>query len=199
MSKQELIAQLQDREILPGSALFDQIHELKADNEELVMEMNGKYHTNKEVLAYLAKITDREIDASVKIAQPFYTDFGKHISFGKDIFINQNVTFVDLGGIVIEDHVLIGPMCRIISVNHLADPQKRRGLSVATVKIKENAWLGANVTVLPGVTIGQNAIVAADSTVTKDVPDNVIVAGSPAKLIKEIKSSVKENALEQVL
>lgn len=93
---------------------------------------------------------------------------------------------VDLGGIVIEDHVLIGPMCRIITVNHLIDPTKRRGLSVAAVKIEENAWLGANVTVLPSVTIGKNAVVAADSTVTKDVPDNVIVAGTPAKVIKEI-------------
>ena len=95
--------------------------------------------------------------------------------------------FVDLGGIVIEDHVLIGPMCRIITVNHFVEPKKRRGISVSSVKIEENAWLGANVTVLPGVIVGKNSIVAADSTVTKDVPENVIVAGTPAKIVKEIK------------
>ncbi|MBO0452359.1 DapH/DapD/GlmU-related protein [Candidatus Enterococcus murrayae] len=186
MSKEELLTQIQGAEILPGSDLYEEIHVLKADNERLVMEMNGKYHTPQEVRAYLEEITEKKIDDSVTISQPFYTDFGKHISFGKDIFINQNVTFVDLGGIAIEDHVLIGPMCRIISVNHLIDPKKRRGVTAASVNIEENAWLGANVTVLPGVTIGKNAIVAADSTVTKEVPANVIVAGTPAKVIKEI-------------
>lgn len=96
------------------------------------------------------------------------------------------MTLVDLGGIFIEDHVLIGPMSRIITVNHLVDPSQRRGLEVQAVRIKKNAWIGANVTVLPGVTIGENSIVAADSTVTKDVPANVIVAGTPAKVIKLI-------------
>lgn len=186
MNKHQLLAKIQGIEILPGSHIYDEIHVLKANNEQVVMEMNGKYHKPKEIRRYLQEITGRSIDDSVTVSQPFYTDFGKHISFGKDIFINQNVTFVDLGGIVIEDHVLIGPMCRIISVNHLVDPKKRRGLSVASVKIEENAWLGANVTILPGVTVGKNSIVAADSTVTKDVPENVIVAGSPAKVIKEI-------------
>lgn len=184
--EQAFLAKIQGMEILPGSEVYEDIHKLKADNERLVMEMNSAYHTQRELRECLEKITGDTIHDSVTISQPFYTDFGKHLSFGKDIFINQNVMFVDLGGIVIEDHVLIGPMCRIISVNHLADPKKRRGLSVASVKIEENAWLGANVTVLPGVTVGKNAIVAADSTVTKDVPENVIVAGSPARIIKEI-------------
>ncbi|MFR3686924.1 MAG: DapH/DapD/GlmU-related protein [Enterococcus sp.] len=186
MIKHELLAKIQKIEILPESTIYNEIHELKANNEELVMEMNSDYLTPKEMRRYLEKITGRNVDESVTISQPFYTDFGKHISFGKDIFINQNVTFVDLGGIVIEDHVLIGPMSRIISVNHLTDPKKRCGLSVASVKIEENAWIGANVTILPGVTVGKNAIVAADSTVTKDVPDNTIVAGTPAKVLKEI-------------
>ncbi|MDT2597322.1 DapH/DapD/GlmU-related protein [Enterococcus dongliensis] len=186
MAKQELLEKIQGIEILPGSAIYDEIHLLKANNEQLLMKMNGEYHSPKEIRMYLEEITGKILDESVEVSQPFYTDFGKHTSFGKHIFINQNVTFVDLGGIEIEDHVLIGPMCRIITVNHLVDPKKRRGLSVAAVKIKENAWLGANVTILPGVTVGKNAIVAADATVTKDVPDNVIVAGSPATIIKEI-------------
>ena len=186
MIKHELLKKIQEIEILPNSYIYDEIHELKANNEQLTMGMNASYHTAEEMRTYLEKITGRSIDPSVTVSQPFYTDFGKHISFGKDIFINQNVSFVDLGGIVIEDHVLIGPMCRIISVNHLVNPEKRRGLSVASVKIEENSWLGANVTILPGVTVGKNSIVAADSTVTKDVPQNVIVAGSPARIIKEI-------------
>lgn len=82
--------------------------------------------------------------------------------------------------------VLIGPMTRLITVNHLIEPSVRRGLLVNSIRIKKNAWLGANVTVLPGVTIGENSVVSADSTVTKDVPDNVIVAGTPARIIKSI-------------
>lgn len=186
MSQSAFLTGIQNKEILPDSTCFHEIHELKAGNEKLVLEMNNSYHNNQAVLDYLGEITGVSIDPSVTVSLPFYTDFGKHIRLGRDIFINQNVTFVDLGGITIEDNVLIGPMSRLITVNHLTDPIKRRGLFLSPVHIKKNAWLGANVTVLPGVTIGENAIVAADSTVTRDVPANVIVAGSPAKIIKPI-------------
>ncbi len=188
MDQSAFLKEIQNKEILPDSAYFREIHQLKAGNEQLVMEMNSSYHSNQKVLDYLSEISGATIDPSVTISLPFYTDFGKHIRFGKEIFINQNVTFVDLGGIVIEDNVLIGPMSRLITVNHLADPVTRRGLFLSPIHIKKNAWLGANVTILPGVTVGENAIIAADSTVTKDVPANVIVAGSPAKIIKSIKS-----------
>lgn len=186
MLKPTLQEKLIGKEILPETTLYKEIHTVKADNERLVMELNSHYHTPQEIQNYLKKITGKEVDASVNISQPFYSDFGKHITFGKDIFVNQNVTFVDLGGITIEDQVLIGPCARLITVNHLTDPKKRRGLSVAPIRIKKNAWIGANVTILPGITVGENAIIAADSTVTKDVPANVIVAGSPAKIMREI-------------
>ncbi|AEB30993.1 putative acetyltransferase, isoleucine patch superfamily [Carnobacterium sp. 17-4] len=171
---------------MKGSYYFEEIHEQKVENERLVMELNTGYHTPTEVRTSLEKITGQSIDSSVTVSLPFYTDFGKHISFGKDIFINQNVTFVDLGGVFLEDNVLIGPGARLITVNHLVDPAKRRGIIVDSIRIKENAWIGANATVLAGVTVGKNAIVAADATVTKDVPDNVIVAGTPARITKEI-------------
>ena len=115
---------------------------------------------------------------------PFYTDFGKHIKFGKNIFINIGVMFTDLGGITIEDKVLIGPGAKLLSVNHSIDPEKRRGIIASPILIKENAWIGANATILPGVTVGKNSIVAAGAVVTEDVPDNVIVGGVPAKIIK---------------
>lgn len=184
--KGKLLDQLSQGEMLPGSPLFEQIHQIKAQNEQPLMELNLQYRTNAEVLSWLEPIMGQSIDATVVISLPFYSDFGSHISLGKDIFINQNVTFVDLGGITIEDHVLIGPNSQIITVNHLTEPKVRRGLMTKPIVIKENAWLGANVTVLPGVTIGKNAIVAASSTVTKDVPENKIVAGSPAKVIKTV-------------
>lgn len=188
MSYGNLFRSLEGKEILPDSPLFKKIHRVKHTNEKYLFELNNGYHTSTEALCYLEKMTGSKIDQSVSISLPFYTDFGAHISFGKNIFINQNVTFVDLGGIVIEDDVLIGPMSRIITVNHLTDPKKRRGLSVKPVKLRKNVWIAANVTVLPGVTIGENSIVAADATVTKDVPANVIVAGSPARIIKRLES-----------
>lgn len=187
MTNIDLQQKMLGKEIVKDSPLFKEIHLIKQANERLIMNLNAQYYSNEEVLTYLEEITGQKIDSSVKISQPFYSDFGKHIIFGKDVFINQNVTFVDLGGITIEDHVLIGPGSRLITVNHLISPKQRRGIKVEPIRIKKNAWIGANVTVLPGITIGENSIIAADSTVTKDVPDNVIVVGSPAKVVRIIE------------
>ncbi|EOL44164.1 DapH/DapD/GlmU-related protein [Enterococcus caccae] len=191
MLNTDLQKQITGKEILKESPLFKEIHLIKQKNERLIMTLNTQYYSNREVLALLEKITKQTIDSSVTISQPFYSDFGRHITFGKDIFINQNVTFVDLGGITIEDQVLIGPGSRLITVNHLVSPKDRRGIKVEPICIKKNAWLGANVTVLPGVTIGENSIVAADSTVTKNIPDNVVVVGSPAKVVRNIEEKSK--------
>lgn len=182
-----LLARIQQQEIELGSSLYDEIHQVKGENERLVVELNTAYHTPEQVRNRLGEITGRFIPESTVISLPFYTDFGKHITIGERVFLNQNVTFVDLGGITIEEDVLIGPMSRIITVNHLLDPKRRRGITVNSVTIQKGAWLGANVTVLPGVTIGEGAVVAADSTVTKDVPARSIVAGTPARIIKEIE------------
>ncbi|MCY7008864.1 DapH/DapD/GlmU-related protein [Fusobacterium simiae] len=174
-------------EILVGDEIFEEIHIIKEENEKLICEINNGYKTNEERLKFLEKITGKEIDKSVVISLPFQTDFGKHITFGKNIFINKEAMFTDLGGITIEDNVLLGPRVSLITVNHIIDPIKRRGLTTGEIFIKRNAWIGAGVTILAGVTIGENSIVAANSTVTKDVPDNVIVAGTPAKIIKKLK------------
>lgn len=195
MNQYNLQKRIVGKEILAGSAIFKEIHILKDNNERLLAELNNGYHPKAEVRNYLAKITGQEIDESVDVNLPFYSDFGKHIQFGKNIFVNFNVTFVDLGGITIEDNVLIGPGARLLTVNHLTDPQKRRGLKVNSILVKKNAWIGANATIMPGITIGENSIVAADATVTKDVPDNVIVVGSPAVIKKEIE--MQENAAVQ--
>ena len=174
------------QEILAGDSLFEEIHEVKAQNEPLIAELNTGYKTADQVRERLAGITGQELDQSTSISLPFQTDFGGHIRLGKDVFINKEAFFVDLGGIDIEDKVLIGPRVTLITVNHILDPAKRRGLEVKPILIQKNAWLGAGVTVLPGVTIGENAVVAANSTVTKDVPANTIVAGTPARVIREL-------------
>ena len=136
---------------------------------------------------YLSEIINQEIDPSTIIFNPFYTNFGKFIKIGKNVFINHACTFLDMGGITIEDGALIGPKVNIITENHPLDPNDRSALLVKPVIIKKKAWIGAGATILPGVTIGENAVVVAGAVVSKDVPDNTVAAGIPAKVIKEIE------------
>ena len=153
----------------------------------LAAEMNSGYHTEAEVRDYMRQITGSEIDETLRIFTPFHINYGKKTTFGRDCFVNFGCTFLALGGITIEDDVFIGPHCVLATEYHPENPETRHSLLTKPIVVKRNAWLGANVTVLAGVTIGENAIVAAGSVVTKDVPDNMVVAGSPARVIREIK------------
>ena len=153
----------------------------------LAAEMNTGYHTEAEVRDYMRQITGSEIDETLRIFTPFHINYGKKTTFGRDCFVNFGCTFLALGGITIEDDVFIGPQCVLATEYHPENPETRHSLLTKPIVVKRNAWLGANVTVLAGVTIGENAIVAAGSVVTKDVPDNMVVAGSPARVIREIK------------
>ena len=134
----------------------------------------------------LGDIIGTAIDESTIVFVPFHTNFGRFISIGKNVFINHACSFLDMGGITIEDHVLIGPRVNLVTENHPLDPADRRALVCKPVVIKRNAWIGAGATVLPGVTIGENAVVAAGAVVSKDVPANTVVGGIPAKFIKAI-------------
>ncbi len=153
----------------------------------LSAEMNTGYHTEAEVRDYMRQITGSEIDETLRIFTPFHINYGKKTTFGRDCFVNFGCTFLALGGITIEDDVFIGPHCVLATEYHPENPETRHSLLTKPIVVKRNAWLGANVTVLAGVTIGENTIVAAGSVVTKDVPDNMVVAGSPARVIREIK------------
>jgi acetyltransferase-like isoleucine patch superfamily enzyme len=139
-----------------------------------------------EIRNKLSEIIGSQIDESTGIFAPFYTNFGKHIQIGKNVFINHACSFLDMGGITIEDDVLIGPKVNLITENHPINPRDRKTLFCNSIIIKRNAWIGASATILPGVTVGENAVVAAGSVVTKDVPINTIVAGVPAKHLKNI-------------
>lgn len=167
--------------------VFAEINDILEETLKLTTELNLGYKSPEEVRDILGKITDSKIDNSVQVLTPFNTDFGRHIKIGKGVFINKSCMFVDLGGITLEDNVLIGPEAKILSVNHPLDPAKRRGVIVRSVKIKRNAWIGAGATICPGVTIGENSVIGAGSVVTKDVPDNCVYAGVPARFIKNIE------------
>ncbi|UZR96824.1 sugar O-acetyltransferase [Chondrinema litorale] len=143
-------------------------------------------HNIDQLRSVFSVIIGEALDATSTVYPPFYTNYGKNISIGKNVFINHAASFLDLGGIIIEDNVMIGPRVNISSENHPVDPANRKQLIPGKVTIKKNAWLGAGVTVLPGVTIGENSVVAAGAVVTQDVPDNVLVGGVPAKILKKL-------------
>lgn len=134
----------------------------------------------------LGEIIGANIEESTTIFAPFYTNFGRFISLGKNVFINHACSFLDMGGITIEDDVLIGPKVNLITENHPLDPGDRRALMTKPITVKRNAWIGAGATILPGVTIGENSVVAAGAVVSKDVQANTVVGGIPAKFIKSI-------------
>lgn len=136
----------------------------------------------------LSEIIGKQLDTSTTVFAPFFTNFGRFIKIGKNVFINHACSFLDMGGITIEDDVLIGPKVNLITENHPIDPLNRKALICKPIVIKRNAWIGAAVTILPGVTIGENAIVAAGAVVSKDVSANTIVGGVPAKYIRTIET-----------
>lgn len=139
-----------------------------------------------EIRERLSEITGSEIDKSTVIFIPFYTNFGRHIQIGKNVFINHACSFLDLGGITIEDNVQIGPKVNLITENHPIDPSDRKSLDLKSITLKRNSWIGAAATILPGVTIGENSVVAAGAVVRNSVEANTIVAGVPARVIKKI-------------
>jgi len=139
-----------------------------------------------EIRSVLSEIWGQIIDPSTTVLAPFSTNFGKHTRIGKNVFVNHGCSFLDLGGITIEDDVLIGPQVKLVTENHPVDPANRKSLDLKSIVVKKNAWIGAGAVILPGVTIGENSIVAAGAVVTQDVPSNTIVGGVPAKHIKHI-------------
>ncbi len=135
----------------------------------------------------LSDITDSRIDETTTIFPPFQINYGKNTKIGKNVFINFDCTFLDLGGITIEDNVMLAPKVSLLSESHPISAKERQTLTTGKIHIKKNVWLGANATILAGVTIGENSVVAAGAIVSKDVPDNTIVGGIPAKIIKTIQ------------
>ncbi|HDZ06841.1 hypothetical protein LCGC14_0050260 [marine sediment metagenome] len=171
--------------ILPNDPQAYRMREASYTTKKLLLQMNNATDP-KEINDLLSKITGSQIDESVAVFTPLYINYGKHTKIGKNVFINFDCVFLGLGGITIEDGVLIAPKVSLLTEGHSISPSERHGLVPKSIHIKKNAWIGANATILQGVTIGENSVVAAGSVVSKDVPDNVVVGGTPAKIIKKI-------------
>lgn len=165
---------------------YPQIHEAIQRAFEITGKLNTAFHDDEQVRNTLSELMGFEIDESTTIKLPFYTDFGKFTRIGKKVFVNFGCSFMDRGGITIEDHVLVGPNVSLITENHTMNPADRDTITSKEIIIKSYVWIGAGATILPGVTIGENSIIAAGAVVTSDVAPNTIVGGVPAKFIKNI-------------
>ena len=151
---------------------------------KITMEINNKYHTPEEIIDLFSKLTAKKVDKSFRLFPPFYTDCGKNITLGKNVFINSCCKFQDQGGIYIGDGVLIGHNVTLATLNHDENPDNRQAIYPKPIHIGNNVWIGSNATILAGVTIGDGAIIGAGAVVTKDVPDNAVVVGNPARVIR---------------
>ncbi|MGF6990231.1 acetyltransferase-like isoleucine patch superfamily enzyme [Lachnospiraceae bacterium PM6-15] len=170
-----------------GSEVHNYMHQVSQEAIKIYTKLNNSYHTPAEIVEIFSELTGKAVDESFALFPPFYTDNGKNITLGKRVFINSGCHFQDQGGITIGNDVLIGHNVVLATLNHGMTPDKRKDLHPAPINIEDNVWIGANVTVLSGVTIGENAIVAAGAVVTKDVPSGVIVGGVPANVIKRVE------------
>ena len=172
--------------IAGDSSLHRVMHEVSQEALRLTAELNGQYHEPREVRALLSQLIGKPVHDSVTVFPPFSADFGKNITLGERVFINSGCRFQDQGGIVIGDDCLIGHNAVLATLNHDLDPSRRADLHPSPIIIGRNVWIGANVTVLPGVTIGDNSVIGAAALVTKDVPANSIAVGSPARVIRSL-------------
>ncbi|MFF2086784.1 DapH/DapD/GlmU-related protein [Nocardia sp. NPDC058176] len=152
--------------VLEATALTSRLNVLPFDDEA------GK-------TALLEQILGRPLPAGLTIYPPFYTDHGLNLDLGERVFINQGCTFLDYAGIRLGRGVMIGPKATFITMGHPVDPQERREfLTGAPIDIAENVWIGAGAMILPGVSIGQDAVIAAGAVVAEDVPASSLVTGA---------------------
>ncbi len=148
----------------------------------LCAKANNCLPDNLQYIEFLEELFHRKLQ-DVRILTPFICDFGNRVTFGKNVFINHSAILSASGGITFEDGVSVAPGVRIATINHDFN-ERHKIYTYKRVILKKNAWIGMNATICPGVTIGENAVVGAGAVVTKDVPANAVVGGSPAKVIK---------------
>lgn len=161
----------------------------KMSNEarRITFRLNTAYHMPEEVRGLLSELFGYQVPVSLRVFPPFYTDFGKNITVGEGVFINACCHFQDHGGVTIGDGCQIGHNVVFATLDHSLVPEDRQTTCPAPIVLGKNVWIGANATILQGVTIGDNAVVGAGAVVTKDVEANTVVGGVPAKFMKRIE------------
>lgn len=193
MDLTDLLTALNDGVTIPGdSPLHRVMHEVSQDALRITGELNNGYHPPDRVRALLAELIGKPVDETVTLFPPFRADFGKNITLGRRIFLNSGSVFQDQGGVDIGDDCLIGHNVVLATLDHDLDPARRADMHPGRIAIGRGVWIGSNVTVLRGVTIGDNSVVGAGSLVTRDVPANTVVVGSPARVVRTLSGALDD-------
>lgn len=190
MNLTDFLEHVKERKSLNTPEIYELMNRMSDEARRITFELNNTYHTQDEVRALLSRLFGKPVDSSFRVFPPFYTDFGKNIQVGKDVFINACCHFQDQGGIELGDGCLIGHNVVFATLNHDLNPENRASMHPAPIVLGKNVWIGSNSTILQGVTIGDGAIIAAGSVVTKDVAANTIVGGVPARFIRDINVGI---------
>ena len=162
------------------------MNEMSERARRITCAMNGAYRSQEELREQMGELLGCPVDPTFRLFPPFYTDFGRNIRIGRNVFINAGCHFQDHGGVTLGDGALVGHNVVFATLNHDLDPTRRADMHPAPIVIGANVWIGSNAAVLPGVTIGDNAVVAAASVVTKDAPADTVVVGSPARMVRSV-------------
>lgn len=186
MILEEFLNYVKTRRALSSTDIHQFMDDMSNEARRITFQLNTAYHTPGEVRALLSELFGYPVPDTLRVFPPFYTDFGKNIHIGKDVFINACCHFQDHGGVTLGDGCQIGHNVVFATLNHDVAPERRADTYPAPIVLGKNVWIGSNSTILQGVTIGDNSIVAAGAVVTKDVPANTIVGGVPAQTIKQI-------------
>lgn len=192
MTLQEFQRLIAEGAPLAGAEMLAFMRAQSDETRRLLFDLNGTYHTPEEIVVLFRKITAYPVPDSFRLFPPFYTDFGRNIHLGNNVFVNSCCQFQDQGGIFIGDDALIGHSVVMATLNHGFAPENRQNLYPAPIRIGEGVWIGAHATILAGVTIGCHAIIAAGAVVNKDVPPYVVVGGVPARFIKYVQHDNEE-------
>lgn len=173
-------------EALSSEEIHRFMNRMSDEARRITFRLNTAYHTPDEVRGLLSELFGYRVPESLRVFPPVYTDFGRNITVGRDVFINACCHFQDHGGVTIGDGCQIGHNVVFATLNHGLSPEDRQNTYPAPIVLGRNVWVGSNATILQGVTIGDNAVIAAGAVVTKDVEPATIVGGVPAKVIRRI-------------
>lgn len=191
MTLKEFLDYVPTRGPLNTEGMHRLMNEMSEEARRVTFRLNSAWHSQEEIRALLGELFGRPVPDTLRVFPPFYSDFGKNIHVGENVFINACCHFQDHGGVTLGDGCQIGHNVVFATLNHGLEPADRGTTYPAPIVLGRNVWVGSNATILQGVTIGDNAVVAAGAVVSREVPANTIVGGVPARIIKRIDNPEK--------
>ena len=191
MTLDDFLNHIKDGGVLNTPEIYQMMDEISDEATRITSKINNSYHSQEELRVLMSRLTGKPVDETFKMFPPFYTDFGRNITIGRNVFINACCHFQDHGGVTLGDGCLIGHNVVFATLDHGMVPEDRGAMYPAPICLGKNVWVGSNSTILRGVNVGDNAIIAAGSVVTKDVAANTVVGGVPARYIRNINRNEK--------